>query len=245
MTTPSRAPATVTLFQLPTRAWGSPNLSPFCTKLETYLRIAEIPYELGTLTRSAMPKGKIPYVELDGTLIGDSQLIIERLEARLVRDGKPSLDGDLSPRDAAIGHAVRRMLEEAFYFVSSYVRWEEPGYDATRDAFKQFVPGLVVPLIRRDIKKKLHAQGTGRHTPDEIMAMGRADMTAVSALLGDQPFVLGDRPRVVDCTVFAFVEGILGFPVDSPVKAAVQQHANLVAYRDRIRARWWSDLTSP
>jgi hypothetical protein len=35
---------------------------------------------------------------------------------------------------------------------------------------------------------------------------------------------------------------VLRFPHDSPVKLRMLSHANLVAYRDRIRARWWADL---
>ena len=35
----------IKLFQFP-RMFGIPNLSPFCCKLETWLRIAQIPYEV-------------------------------------------------------------------------------------------------------------------------------------------------------------------------------------------------------
>ena len=31
----------ITLHQPPARSWGMPNVSPFCTKLEAYLRMAE------------------------------------------------------------------------------------------------------------------------------------------------------------------------------------------------------------
>jgi hypothetical protein len=50
------------------------------------------------------------------------------------------------------------------------------------------------------------------------------------------------KNKVLDCTVFAFLEAMLGFPVDTPLKAKVLAHANLVAYRKRIRDRWWKDL---
>src|SRR5829696_6683909 len=93
----------LTLHQPPTRAWGTPNLSPFCIKLETYLRIAEIPYKLGKFSRGDAPKGKVPYIHLDGTFIGDSHLIIEELERRLAAEGKPALDSGLSAHDVAVG----------------------------------------------------------------------------------------------------------------------------------------------
>ena len=233
----------VTLHQPPTRPWGTPNLSPFCIKLETYLRMTEIPYKLAKFKRGDAPKGKVPYVALDGTFVGDSQLVIEELERRLASEGKPALDAGLSPRDAALGLLVRRALEEGFYFVAMYMRWKtDAGYAVMRDEFSKFMPRIVAPIIRRDHVKKLKGQGTGRHTADEAFALGAADFGAVSELLGDKPFLLGDAPRIADTTVYAFVEGVLSFPVDTPLKAGISAHPNLVAYRQRIRDRWWKDL---
>ena len=46
----------ITLFQFQ-RYWGLPNISPFCLKLETYLRLAKIPYQV-TSTRNLGPRAK-------------------------------------------------------------------------------------------------------------------------------------------------------------------------------------------
>jgi hypothetical protein len=58
---------------------------------------------------------------------------------------------------------------------------------------------------------------------------GRAP--APAELLGDQPFLLGGRPRTVDCTLYACLESVLGFPIDSLLRARVAARANLVDYR--------------
>jgi glutathione S-transferase len=233
----------ISLHQPPTRPWGSPNLSPFCTKLECYLRMADIPYKPAPFGRGESPKGKMPYVRLDGRLLGDSQLIIEELERRLAAEGKHPLDEGLSPRDAAIARLVRRTLEEAYYFIAMYARWKnDDGYAIQREEFKKWVPAIIIPFVRRNIIQKLHHQGTGRHSYEEAVAMGTGDLDAIAELLGDRPFLLGDAPRTVDATVFAFVESTFGYPLDTPLKKHAQSHANLVAYRKRIRDRWWSDL---
>jgi glutathione S-transferase len=230
------------LIQPPTHPWGTPNMSPFCAKLETYLRITEIPYKTGKFSRG--PKQKVPHVVLDGKPLGDSQLIIEELEKKLAAEGKRPLDEGLSPRDRALSRLVRRTMEEAYYFVGLYNRWKtDDGYAAVRAEFKKFVPGLIIPVVRRATLKKLHHQGTGRHSYDEVMAMGAADLDAIAELLGDRPYLLGDAIRTVDCTVYAFLEGTLGFPVDSPTKQRASAHGNLMAYRQRIRDRYWKDLT--
>ena len=227
----------------PGRPWGMPNMSPFCSKLECYLRMAEIPYTIQVAKFRKAPKGKIPFATLDGSLIGDSQLIIEQLERRA---GAAALDVDLAPRDRAIGHAAQRMLDEAFYFVIVYLRWaHDTGYALLAPEFKKLLPRMlrvVLPLIRRDVRKSLYRQGTGRHSYDEVVAMGVADVDAIAELLGDRPFLLGDRPRTVDASVFAFVDAILAFPAESAVRRRAAEHARLVAYRQRIRDRWWKDL---
>jgi glutathione S-transferase len=101
-----------------------------------------------------------------------------------------------------------------------------------------------MPLIRRSVKKKLREQGTGRHTVDEVVAMGQADLAAIAELLGAQDFLFGACPRTADATLFAFTEATLGFPLDSPLRQAARSHANLVAYRERVRARWWKELAA-
>ena len=231
------------LHQPPTRPWGTPNTSPFCAKLETYLRMADIPYTTAPFKRGDAPKGKIPYIADGDKFVGDSQLIIEDLERKLAAEGKVPLDHGLSNRDRAIARLVRRMVEEGLYFIGLYIKWElDEGYAFVRDEFKLFIPGFVIPFVRRAQRKKLYEQGTGRHTFAEVMAMGTADVDAAAELLGDQPYMLGDQPRTIDCTVYGFLETILGFPLDTPVRARVLEHANVVAYRKRIRAKWWADL---
>jgi glutathione S-transferase len=234
----------LTLFQPPTRPWKTPNLSPFCTKLECYLRMAEIPYKAAAMQVGKAPKGKIPYVELaDGTRMGDSHLIIEHLERELAAEGKPRLDDGLGDRDRATGHLVRRTLEEAYYFAAVYGRWKpDDAYAVIREEFRRFLPAPVIWYVRRDIVKKLDAQGTGRHSFEEVCEFGARDLEACSEILGDKPFLLGDRPRTVDCTLYGFLESVLGFPHESPITRRAAARDNLVSYRQRIRARWWKDL---
>lgn len=233
----------IVLHQPPGRAWGSPNLSPFCAKLETYLRMTEVPYKVGPFGRRQSPKGKVPFVLLDGAYMGDSQMIIAELERRRAEAGKEPLDAGLTPRERATAHLVRRTLEEGLYFVGLYLRWvPDAGYRATAQEFATFVPRLAVPIVRRMQRKKLHEQGTGRHTFDEVIAIGRDDCDAIADVLGESTFLLGDRPRTVDATLYAFLETFLAFPVETPLLHHVRTRTNLIAYRERIRSRWWKDL---
>ncbi|KYF70508.1 glutathione S-transferase family protein [Sorangium cellulosum] len=235
----------ITLYQGPA-AWGIPNISPFCVKLETWLRMAGLPYEVRPGDMRAAPKGKIPYVEIDGRKMGDSQLVIEHLQ----RVHGDRLDAHLTPEARARGHVVRRMLDEAFYWVLVYARWAEPdGWAAYRPVIVSLLPpvigGPIAELIRRSVKRTLRAQGTGLHTREEVHEAGKADLTALAALLGDQPFLLGAEPSSVDATAYAFLVSILHFPADSPVKRHAAAQANLVAYCERMRQRYYADWKPP
>ncbi|WP_437326461.1 glutathione S-transferase family protein [Sorangium sp. So ce381] len=235
----------ITLYQAPA-AWGVPNISPFCLKLETWLRMVGLPYEVRSADPRRAPKGKIPYVDIDGCTMGDSQLIIEHLE----RVHGDKLDAHLTAEARARGHVIRRMLEEAFYWMVVFVRWSEPeGWAAYRPIFLPLMPpvigGVVVELLRKRMTGMLRAQGTGRHRREEIYAQGKADLDAIATLLGDQPFMLGTEPNSVDATVYALLASVLRFPVDSPLKRHAEAQPNLVTYCERMRQRYYADWKPP
>ena len=61
-------------------AWESLDLSPFVVKLQTWLRMAGLPFESVTGDLRKLPRGKVPAVDLgDGELMTDSQRIIDHL----------------------------------------------------------------------------------------------------------------------------------------------------------------------
>ncbi|TSA11579.1 MAG: glutathione S-transferase family protein [Betaproteobacteria bacterium] len=231
----------VTLYQFPA-AFGLPNASPFCMKVETYLRMAGIDYA----TRYGMyqlraPKKKLPYIDDGGRIVADSHLIIDYLKSAY---GDP-LDATLTPAQRALGTVILRLLEDSLYWVLLYARWiAEPGWSMTRPAFFGKLPlplRWFVPLLaRRSLRQQLHAQGIGRHQPAEIYAIGSADIAALSQLLGEQPFFLGAEPSSIDAAAYAFLANILDVPLDMPLRQAALSHANLPAYCSRMRARYYA-----
>lgn len=234
-------PANPIILYQPPGAWGLRSLSPFCVKLESYLRMAEIPYKVERADIRKSPKGKIPYIDAGGGhLMADSQLIIEHLKRT---HGDP-LDRYLSPEEVALGHVVRRTLEEGTYWILVHERWMvETGWQQWLPGLKLSMPpvvgSIIIPMIRRRVSRTLHGQGTGRHSRDEIQEIGKADITAIATLLGDKPFLLGDKPTSFDATVFAFVTAITLFPADSPVKQHTLAQANLVRYTEQFQERFF------
>jgi glutathione S-transferase len=225
-------------------AWGLPDISPFCFKLETYLRMAGIPYTPAVGDARKAPKKKVPFIEHDGRTVADSTAIIAYLKEVF---GDP-LDGHLGARERALAEALRAMLEEHLYFVVLYQRWiEDEGWAKYRPVFAEYarnigVPGLLMPIalasVRRQCVAAIRGQGTGRHSPAEVVAVGKRLFGAVSELLGDKPYVFGDRASSIDATTYAFTASVLMAPFESALKEYGLSLGNLAAYCERMKAAY-------
>jgi glutathione S-transferase len=82
----------------------------------------------------------------------------------------------------------------------------------------------------------------GRHTRDEIVALGTRSITAIADYLGGKPFFMGSEPVGADATIFAFVAGTLCPLFDTPLRVAAEAHDNLRRYVGRMAARYYPDL---
>lgn len=232
----------LTLVQFPRRL-GVPNASPFCVKLELWLKLAGIPYGI---EEQAMPfkapKRKIPYIIKDGQAIGDSTLIIEHL----TRSRNITLDADLTARERALDQAVWAMCDERLYWYGVWDRWLGPGWPVVSASFFDGIPAIALPLMKayaqRAVKKQLWAQGTGRHAPDEILGMAKRDIAALAAIVGDGPYVHGAQIRSVDAVVYSYTVNFIDFQITTPMTEAARAHANLVAYTRRITEKYFPEL---
>lgn len=233
----------------PDRVWGIPNVSPPCMKLETWLRMAGLPYELAPLDFAQAPKGKIPYIiEEDGTRMGDSTLIIEHLKSKHGKD----LDAGLTAEQRAISLAFRRMMKENLYWVIVYARYKvEPGASVYRQMLIDNMGPLPEELraaaadrLRASVLEQLQGHGLGRHTQEEAYLIGRQDLAAISEFLGQKPYFMGEQPTLVDATAYAIVSNIIELPIESAVKDFGLSRANLVSYCQRMRERFFPELRS-
>ncbi len=235
----------ITLYQFPD-SWGL-QPSPFCLKMATWLRMADLPYRSQpTVALSTAPTGKLPYIATeDGRTVGDSALIIDFLRATAGADP----DDGLSDETRAVATAITRLLEDHLYFIGVYFRWiDDIGWAVTKPAFFGRMPlplrAVVPALLRRRVRRMLWAQGLGRHDRDQLGHMGAADLNAIATFLGDKPFLLDDRPRSVDASAYGLLANLLYPPLESPLKQALLRSQALVDYCDRIRSRFWAETVA-
>ncbi|MEQ8268664.1 MAG: glutathione S-transferase family protein [Parvibaculum sp.] len=226
----------IRLYIFPAVLKGTPNASPFCVKLEAALRLGGVPHQVWYETNPANgPKGKLPFIEIEGERIGDSALILGHLKEKLGID----LDRGLSDLERAQSHMLQRMLDERLYWVLVYSRWiEDRNWAAVKRGFFGGLPfplSRIVPrMARKQMRAALHAQGTGRHTSEEIYALGAMDLAALSTMLGDKQFFFGDKPTLADAAAFACLINIVGPELASPLKDAALRHDNLMRHTDRM-----------
>ncbi len=233
----------IELHQFP-RAFGVPNPSPFCMKVETYLRLTRLEYEIVPLADpSKAPKGKGPYIVDGDRTVADSHFILEYLKSQY---GDPLSKG-LDQRDRAHHHALARMMEEHLYFAILYSRWLLPeNAPRVRETFfaglHPAVRGLVFKMVQKNLAKTTKLQGMGRHSLKEIERLAIQDLRALSSVLRDRQFFGGEWPRTIDCVAYSFICNVVEPPFESEVKTAAIGMRNLLEYNARMGQHVFPDL---
>lgn len=235
-----------------------PSMSPYCLKVETWLRLAGIKYEnVDHKMKYRSKKGLLPFVELNGEEINDSALIIKELSQKFNKD----LDADLTPEQKVLAHATISMIENHLVWVVTWWRSKYP--DSVLKGYKvnlQHALGTRIPngilnfffkfAYGRKGTKKAKAHGIGVHTPEEIIQFGQEDLKVLSDVLADKPFFFGDEPTTLDVVAFAHVAQI--YFLDKEVEWALRDYMiescpNLVGHVSRMKERCfadWDDICS-
>ncbi|BCA94803.1 hypothetical protein TUM19329_11640 [Legionella antarctica] len=236
----------ITLFQF-YRVWDLPSASPFCMKVETYLRMMKLPYENKFVNNpQKSPKGKLPHIKLDGKFYPDSELIIDELKTRFGNE----LDRDLTTEQTALAQLIEIAFCERLYWVMIYLRWQnDTAWEHVKESMFEKLPAiakLFVPnMIKKYMLKQLNHQGTGRHTLQEVLQLGIKNLDTISVILDGKKYFLGDKPTSVDATAFAFLANIIWSPLDDPFKEHALQQNNIVAYCHRMWDEYYPDFVKP
>ncbi len=232
----------IKLYQFPS-CWDIANPSPFCMKVETYLRMTKLPYEIVTIANPAAgPKHKLPFIVDKERKIGDSTLIINYLKQTY----GDSLDKDLEPLEIAQSLALQHLIEEHLYWIIVYSRWmDEANWPTLKQAFfgqmPKYMRAFVSNMIRKQMRKALYIQGMGRHTQQEIYDFGKRDITAIATMLGESSFIFGEQPHTIDAIVHATIVNILSTPINCPLKEHAQTFMNLQQYCQRLNKAYYSE----
>jgi glutathione S-transferase len=199
---------------------------------------------MGTKGFRKAPKGKLPYIRDGEDIIADSTFIRLHLERRYNID----FDEGLSPKERGLACAIEKMCEDHLYWLLVHERWaEDANFKRGPAKFFDAAPAPVRPFvkwfIRRKVKQALHGQGAGRYSQSERAILADRAFASLSAILGGQSYIMGEKPCGADATVFAFVLGALCPIFDAATRTSAESHANLKDYCARLSRQYYREQT--
>lgn len=225
------------------------NPSPFCVKLELYLKVAEIAYDKPALAPGDMgPKGKLPYVKdpLSGESIWDTTTIITHLENKKLGS---SLNEDLNPDEKAKARFIVATCEEKLYFVMCYLHWQHKGnWPTTRAEYFSDLPWglrkLVSGKARKGMVKALYGQGMGRHSLDEVIDIGNQIVDDLALVLGDKRTLFGTpNLTIADIVMYAHLDHFVHSNIPyNPVGDYVKSKPYLVTFINSVTKRFFREV---
>ncbi|XP_059082669.1 failed axon connections homolog [Tigriopus californicus] len=229
------------------RSATCPSPSPYVLKLESYLRATQIPYTTG-FDQAQGPKGKAPWMTINGHDLSDSQLCINFLNDKFDKD----LDSHLSAEQKATSHCVRIMIEEHYMWAFAMDRYVFSNQDFTKWLVLPGIPkcliNSLVKMFSSMVKKGAYVQGIGRHNRKDIEAFGLTDLGFVSTILGNKKYLFSDeRLSEVDLIIFATVAEILTCSPDSSIYAIAIKNdfPNLERHFLMMKNQLWPDWENP
>ncbi|KAG9342748.1 hypothetical protein JZ751_015610 [Albula glossodonta] len=204
---------------------GVPSLSPFCLKMETYLRMADLPYQ-NHFDGKLSPQGKMPWVEYNGRQVSGTEFIMDVLEEELGVD----LNKSLSPQERAVARAWVDNLTETQQML------------AVSGPLSDLLKWILSHLTSGIVKREMYGHGMGRYSREEVYALMEKDMRSLATLLGDKKYIMGPKMSSVDATVFGHLaQAMWTLPGTRPEQLIKGELINLAMYCERIRRRFWPE----
>lgn len=222
--------------------FGLPSSSPFCLKLDAFLRWQSIPFESKYALPFEGPYKKIPFIDYQGQRLGDSSLIIDQL----IQDLNIAYDKNLN---VGIGHSFSKLMEEHIYWVMVYFRWmDKDAWPILKEVFFETVPKLIKPVIvglaRKQAKSALYGQGIGRLPISAILQKAKLDLDALEKQLQQSAFICGDQMTHYDLSIWAVLSQFMQSNFTIKLSDLSNDRPVLIDYIQRINqqlAPFWQD----
>lgn len=217
-------------------------ISPFCHKVRRILHLKGVPYEIREVSalRSAVDVrrinriGRLPVLEVDGTLVADSSEIARFLDERY--PDPPLWPAD--PRGRAQCHLLEDWADESLYFYEMTMRLQWPSNSArwARELLRadgRLGMAIAPALVPRLVAQRTKAQGVGRKPHELVLRELERHFDALDTLLGDGDWLVSGALTIADIAVAAQVTAIAGAHEG---RAALDGHPVTVAWLQRTDA---------
>ncbi|CAP39338.1 Protein CBG22845 [Caenorhabditis briggsae] len=223
---------TVYLYQYG-RLKNCPHLSPFCMKIEVLCRIYKIPYEIVECTTMRSRNGLLPFIELNGDHISDSDLIEMRLKSHFKI---PTLSGDLETQSVALS---KMTFFHLFHIIYRFKTAEHAFYETIYRlvGMPQALKFLFLPFVKASVGKRFYARNTGAIGDFELKELDEflhKDLEIIQNTMKGK-FLFGDEITAADATVFSLLATVY-YPFHTHVSDVLEKDfPKILEYITRVR----------
>ena len=219
-------------------AFEQRNPSPFCLKTEMALTHLGLDFTVHeSLELNKAPKRKMPWLEDDGVIIADSDLILEHLDNKT----NGGLFGHLSAQQVGVGTAFVRLAEDHLYWFIVASRWLTDDWfiHVKRDFFGSMpapLGWLVSRMARKQMRQTYNLHGLGRHSPAEQEQLLRADLDAIAGQVSKRGFIVGNELSAFDFGVAAMLAAGMDNKPDTWVSVIANEYPALRDYIEKVQS---------
>ncbi len=231
----------ITLVQYPGTRWDQ-TFSPPCAKVRIALAYKKLEFETKNVATPGQakrynPRGRVPTLIIDEERIVDSTDILSALESRFPEQS-------IQPPDPALRAPIKIMedwADEVLYFYLVYLRWmdaENFGRFRALTIDKNFPPvirSIVAYFARREVRHRMDGQGVGLKGIAVVRRELERCLDDLEAILGMQPFVVGESFSRADISIFAVIEQLLDATINPIEAGLVERRPIVMAWCERIR----------
>ncbi|GMR52828.1 hypothetical protein PMAYCL1PPCAC_23023, partial [Pristionchus mayeri] len=206
------------LFTYP-RCRRIPNISPWSLKLETWLRMARLPYT--AISTNFCSKRPLPFVEVNGRQIEDSNVIIEAL----TKEFNVTIDSSLTLETVSRNRAITALVEEEITPTLMALVLPDVGYLVTEEAWGSHLGRGITGWarrkwmkrrMRRQIASSVHIRGVDRHSYSEQTDLIKEGLDALAVFLNEGRHFC-PLPSTIDATVFGHIACLIYAPTPDGV----------------------------
>ena len=219
--------------------------SPFVVKADLHLRANKIEFKsipnVNNLQKA--PKGKLPFIDDNGSIIADSNFIIEHLKQQHNVD----IDSWLNEEQKATAYLISKSLDENLYWCIAHSRWiADDTWPIVREYFFGSLPfpiNKIAPMVaQRKVRNSMKGHGIGKHSDAEILEIAKHTLQSLSKLLGNKPYFFGDKLSSLDICAYAMVSNLTHSTFDNEMSKMAKTFDNLVAFTQRIKNEYYPTL---
>jgi len=223
-----------------------PSISPLELKLESWLKLHGISYEnVDHKAKLTSKRGTLPFIELNGEEVTD----VATFQTLTEKFGK-DMSSHLTQEQKNVEHAMIKMVENHLFW--AIMQWRTSIADNTLKAYNIHLPTFLAskaPLallnlyfkfnICKKVRKQVISQGF-----QNIEQLGKNDLDVLSAMLGDNEFLFGAEPAILDLVVYSHLAQLVMVVEEypCPLRDFLKESCkNLVRLVNRMKDMCWGD----